>query len=441
MTSLAQALARRGALALALTLAVAGLLTAGVLHWVQVRTLDEALLATAAGHAHDPAQSRWTVEHVTPELRAFHPGESGPALPPEAVALALARERPVWLTLGDQRVVLLVAERPHPRAGGEEHQVVGAVGPRPTLGRTIGRFAAIHAGVSGVALAVAAGLLRRSTHRAFAPVRLAQAEAEAAHRLAPGQRLTEGGPEEVRAFLAAMNALLDRLELSHSAQIRFNAEAAHELRTPLAAMLGELDVALRRPREAAEYRKVLESARAEVLRLRRLVDGLMVLAHLDAGEGQIGRALLNLAEELRHSVERVRPELLDAGSAVELEVHNTPWVLAQPELLAAALDNLLRNAARHAPGGPVCARVRSDGDDALVEVDDHGPGVPAAQREALFARFARGPGARRHNREGLGLGLPITREIAREHGGDCTLDEAAGGGTRATLRLPRALPP
>jgi len=114
--------------------------------------------------------------------------------------------------------------------------------------------------------------------------------------LGEGKRLTETGPVEVRSLLAAVNDLLERLDAAHHAQACFTAEAAHELRTPVTAMLGELDVALRGAPAPDGYRQVLVSTRDEVARLRRLVEGLTALARIDAGQVDQGRERVRAAE-------------------------------------------------------------------------------------------------------------------------------------------------
>jgi two-component system, OmpR family, heavy metal sensor histidine kinase CusS len=130
-----------------------------------------------------------------------------------------------------------------------------------------------------------------------------------------------------------------------------------------------------------------------------------------------------------------------AGNQVELVVEQDPELHANRPLLEVALANLLRNAARHAPGARVVLRVRRAGDRAVFEVDDAGPGVPPERREALFERFARGGDALRRDRHGLWLGLPIAREVARRHGGECALDAAPAGGLRARLEAPCLVSP
>jgi two-component system osmolarity sensor histidine kinase EnvZ len=127
--------------------------------------------------------------------------------------------------------------------------------------------------------------------------------------------------------------------------------------------------------------------------------------------------------------------LSQAKNTVRLEVDDDPELQVHRSLLEISLGNLLRNAARHAPGAEVVVRVGRDGNTAVFEVDDAGPGIAEHEREALFDRFARAGESRRRDRSGLGLGLPIAREVARRHGGDCTLHDSPLGGLRARLTV------
>src|SRR5690606_29607032 len=212
---------------------------------------------------------------------------------------------------------------------------------------------------------------------AFRPLARARQEAERVVALGQGQRLTDDAPVEIRGLLRAVNRLLDRLDAAHGAQQRFTAEAAHELRTPVSAMLGELDVALRRPRTAEEYRAVLASTREEVERLRAIVQGLTALTRVDAGQVESQREPVRAAEVAREALAAERSTLEAAGCDVRMVVEDDPELDAHAALLQIALGNLLRNAARHAPGAPVVLRVRSEPGRAVFEVDDGGPGVPA----------------------------------------------------------------
>lgn len=443
--SLAGALVARALAALLGALAAVGAGTGALLHAAEVRSLDRALLAAAHAHAHTEATGAFEVEHSRSPVEVWLARPGDPRVPAAWAREALAAERPLARDAGDLRLLLLPAERgqardEHEERGerGEEHVLIAAASPRVTLARSVGPFAAAYSVVAAVAALGAAALLLGVVRRALGPLDRARAEAGRVSALARGDRLTEEGPDEVRALLAAINALLDRLDAAHLAQVRFTSDAAHELRTPVTAMLGEVEVALRRPREAPEYREVLASVREEIERLRALVEGLLALARIDAGQVEQGLEPAAAAELAERAAARERPALERAGCALEVAIEGDAPLRVHAPLVEAALANLLRNAAAHAAGAPVTLRVAPDADRVRFQVDDGGPGIPAAEREAVFDRFARTGEGRRRDRAGLGLGLPLAREVARRHGGDCWIEEAPGGGCRAMLTLVRA---
>lgn len=427
--SVVRQVATRGVVVLVLSLALAGLGTGAALHIQRVRALDQALLAAAHGHAHPEVDSDWEVEHSEAPFDTWVVHRDDPRVPTTAVRDVIDREVAVFIDHRDERMVLLPVEDEDEH----RHMVVAAAASRLALVETVGPFAMAYLLFSTLVAGVASVVLVGTVRAAFVPVRRARDEAEHVLGFGQGMRLTEDAPAEIRALLVAINGLLARLDVAWAAQGRFTAEAAHELRTPVTAMLGELEVALRRDHTESEYRAVLQSAHAEVVRLARIVEGLTALARLDAGEAERGRELVRARELALSALDRERSGLEDADCSVSLEIEEDSELEANAPLVELALGNLLRNAARHAPGGPVVLRVRHVGGQAVFEVDDSGPGV--ADPEAMFDRFARDGRARMRDHTGLGLGLPIAREVARRHNGDCTLHSAPSGGTRARLTV------
>lgn len=419
------------------SLALAGVGTGAVLHVQQVRALDRALLTAVHGHLHPEEDSRWEAEHSRSPIEAWVVQPGDPSLPQGIVHAMDDDEGPVFVDHGATRLVLLPVEVEGP-GDRERHELVAAAAPRVTVARSLGPFAVVYAGLSlGIAV-FASLLLSRRVRTAFAPIDRARSEAAQVAGLGRGLRLTETAPEEIRSLLHAINELLDRLDVAWAAQGRFTAEAAHELRTPVTSLLGELEVALRREPSAAD-RDVLDSAREEAVRLARIVDALSTLARLDAGEAERGRELVRARELAEAALEAERTALEGAGCTITLEIRADPELEVSAPLVELALANLLRNAARHAPGSTVALRVAIDDGEATFEVEDGGPGVPPGDREALFDRFARAPDARDRDQEGLGLGLPLAREVARRHGGDCVLEASPSGGTLARLTLGAAV--
>jgi signal transduction histidine kinase len=438
--SVAQRVAIGGATVLLVTLALVGAGTGAALHAARRRAFDEALLAAAHGRAHPDPTVEVEVEHSRSPVEAWLVGDRDPRVPEDARRRALRGEGPLFVDAGERRLVLLPFEVERGEEEDDARGLAAAAAPRLTLARSVGPFAASYGLIATAAAVVATLALVQVVRAAFRP--LDRARDEVARVVRPGEdtRLTVAGPVELRALLEAMNDLLQRLSSAHQAQARFTAEAAHELRTPVTSMLGELEVVLRGASTMEECRAALTSTREEVERLRRIVEGLTTLARLDAGQVERGREPVRAAEVAASALSTEAKTLELAGNRARLVVDDDPELLASRTLLEVALANLLRNCARHAPGADVVLRVRREGEQAVFEVDDAGPGAPPDVREALFDRFARGGEARRRDRSGLGLGLPIAREVARRHGGDCVLDAAPGGGLRARLSVPCGRP-
>lgn len=170
-------------------------------------------------------------------------------------------------------------------------------------------------------------------------------------------------------------------------------------------------------------------------RLRQIVEGLTSLARLDAGHVERDAERLRGAELATAAFAREERSLLNAGCVARLEITDDPELDGHEALLLVALTNLLRNAERHAPGATVVMGVTRDDDRVVFTVDDDGPGLEEPP-EMAFDRFSRGRSARTFDRSGLGLGLPIAREIALRHHGNCTVGRSELGGVRATLTVP-----
>lgn len=432
MSSVARRVALSGALVVILALTTVGFATGGILHAREVHALDRTLLAAAHERARPEGPGEWEVEDVESPVETWIVAPDDPVVPKEDALWALEEEEPLFTEVNGLRLLLLPVEHEYDDDD-DIDLLVAAAAPAIRLATSIGPFVITYALLASAASALSAGALWVIVRFAFAPLRRARDEAERVVSLGQGKRLTADAPVEIRPLLLSINSLLDRLDQAHTTQQRFTAEAAHELRTPVATMLGELDVALKRPRSAEEYRLVLGSTREEVDRLRSIVQGLTALTRIDAGQVEAHRELIRAAELAERALVAERSTLDGAGCAIDLVIDDDPELEVHAALMEIALGNLLRNAARHAPGTPVVFRVRSEPGRIVFEVDDGGQGVPATERNALFDRFSRSGQARRRDRQGLGLGLPLAREVARRHGGDCVLASSPLGGARARL--------
>lgn len=437
MSSLAERVTRSATAVLCGCLLVVGVVTAGLLHARAVRSLDQVLLAAAFAEAHPWQEERFANQHVRSpvEVRPFPRSaiEQGSGLYQQAIE----RQLPLWRTLGDRRVLLLVVESEDEQACSEEHPyVVMAEAPAVTLWDAALPFLGIYGGVALLTAGLAGALIRRGTRRALLPLERATRELEEVQGLGSHARLMRGGPEEVDQLLASANALLDRLEAAFDAQATFTAQAAHELRTPVTILKGELELALRRERPAHAYRESLRRAQGAVQQLAELVEGLMVLSRVESGQADRGRVVERLSEVVHRAVQREGQALSRAGCAVRIDLSADPEVCVHVPLLTAAIANLLRNVAVHAAGSPVSVEVSRRGHRACVIVQDGGAGLSGAERARVLGRFQRGS----TRREGLGLGLPLALEIARRHGGDLILGASALGGLHARLELPEVRP-
>jgi len=235
---------------------------------------------------------------------------------------------------------------------------------------------------------------------------------------------------------AELDRLLARLEAAVGHLRRFTADAAHELRTPIAALRAHLDVALARERSAEAYRAGLLDALEQTERLERLAADLLTLSAVEAGVGtEARREMVRLDALAREVAEFLEPVAQEQGRHFACRVERPVTVRGTPDLLKRLVLNLVDNAFRHTP--PTAAvelSVRAEDGAATIEVRDAGPGVPAADLPEVFERFRRGPGPT----AGTGLGLALCREITTRHGGQIALESAPAAGTTVTVTLPLA---
>ncbi|MEU2037138.1 sensor histidine kinase [Nocardia niwae] len=254
-----------------------------------------------------------------------------------------------------------------------------------------------------------------------------------AARIASGdldQRLPATGDQDLAITVESFNTMVDSLQRRIEREHRLFGDVSHELRTPLTTLMASVDV-LNRYREDLPERsqRALGLVTAEVGHLRKLLDDLLALARVEAGMHHGDAEPLSVRELLVHTLAdrrypgellTVRQDVTVRGRKVELE---------------RAVANLLHNADRHG-GGVVAVSVDRDGTDAVLTVDDAGPGVPAADRDRIFERFATARSGRR-SPDGSGIGLALVAETVATHGGRVHCTERPGGGARFVVRLPR----
>ena len=224
-----------------------------------------------------------------------------------------------------------------------------------------------------------------------------------------------------------------------AAQKRFVADASHDLRTPLAIMKAEFEVALRRPDLDETTRPVLVSGLEEVDRMSGMVDDLLTLSRIDAHQEPLAREPLDLPELARRTVDELGPLAATGGVALLADAGAEAHAIGDEGHVRRALRNVVRNAVEHSPSGSaVEVSVRGAVAGAQVVVTDHGEGMPPEVLEHVFDRFYRGDDARSRRQGGSGLGLAIARWALRGMGGDLSVESQVGVGTRVTLSLPAA---
>lgn len=274
--------------------------------------------------------------------------------------------------------------------------------------------------------------------RAVAPIRDITRQAEEIGAETLGRRITaHARTREYQRLVEVLNTMLDRLDAAFEAQRRFTADASHELRSPLTALRGEVELALRKERSPEEYRRVLESALEEAEQLSAMAEDLLTLARSDAGVIEPRRRNVRLGEPVARAMERARSRAEEKQIDLALDGEAEVFGYWDPDLLERLAANLIENAVKYTtPGGHV--RVRTDAADgaAVLVVSDTGPGIRDEDRSRIFDRFYRADAARADS-EGTGLGLSIVRAIARAHGGDVTAENREEGGARFRVRLPR----
>jgi two-component system OmpR family sensor kinase len=310
--------------------------------------------------------------------------------------------------------------------------------PKDSVATTVNRvrlFLALGV-LGGTALAFLAGLV--VAQRAMRPIAgLTRAAREVARTRDPDITLPKPQANDEVADLAhtledmlrELSAARGETEAALARQREFVADASHELRTPLTSILANLE--LLDSELQGEQREMADSALRSSRRMRRLVADLLLLARADAGR-EVPAVPVDLGAVASEAAAEARA--LSPDHPLSLDVPGRVMVSGVPDDLHRMAANLVENALLHTtPGTPVTVSVRRDGDSAVLEVADRGPGVPAELRERIFERFASGPGDRAR---GSGLGLAIVKAVADSHGGRVELSEAAGGGARFVITLP-----
>lgn len=247
---------------------------------------------------------------------------------------------------------------------------------------------------------------------------------------------TEGLPTELAQLAETFNEMLFRLDDSFRRLSQFSADLAHELRTPITNMRGEVEVALARGRSESEYRDVLGSTLEECERLSNMVDRLLLISRAEAGgaDGKLAMETLDVSRELSVVREFFEAEASELGSVLKSDDGGSMFIKANRELFQCAISNLVANSLAHTPeGGMIELKASRAGDRTRISVSDTGTGIEAEHLPHIFDRFYRADPSRSTKRGGMGLGLSIVRAIAKIHDAEVEVESEAGKGTTVTI--------
>ena len=370
---------------------------------------------------------------------------TGVPLDPSVIETAL-EGRTVYSAARDEdgETLRLVSVPVRGEGGNEAGLVVGAlqVGlDRNEIDEPLAVFLRLLAAAGPLVLLAAGGGGYLLAGRALAPVaaitELAARIGRRSGTLDLGARLNLPLPDDELGRLArTFDAMLARIDDAFARQRRFTGDAAHELRTPLALMRSQVDLALARPRSADAYREALRELDGDLERLTSLVGTLLTLARADAGKLELDQASFDLAGTVGTVLEQFAPAAAAAGVALRDEAVPTA-LRADESLIIQLLVNLIANALAHTPsGGSVTVGCRREGGQVWLWVTDTGEGIAPEHQARVFDRFTRVDAGRDRAQGGAGLGLAICRVIAEAHGGTIALESEPGLGTRVEVLLP-----
>ena len=293
-------------------------------------------------------------------------------------------------------------------------------------------------GLLCVSVPLAVWGLRRGLRPLAALAASAAAVSTANWELNPPQEARD--TQELAPLTRAMTSMLEVLHRAFTQQREFLANAAHELKTPVAILKSTLQSLLQRPRTSDEYRAGLEEALDDMARLEKLLHSMLRLARAEQwAAGNLRRDLtpVDVGLTCQMAIERARAVAQQRGIAIDFDANGPVLLPADPDDLELVWSNLLDNAIRFSPeGGTVRISVRTANGRGFVEVADRGPGIPPAELPHVFERFHRGDSSRARNTGGYGLGLAISKALVEAYGGTIEPRSSPGEGTRMVVSLP-----
>lgn len=300
------------------------------------------------------------------------------------------------------------------------------------------RFLVILAAMLPFSLLLAGGGGWLLARRALRPVDLMTRTAQQIGGEHLNERLQEtGNDDELDRLAKTLNDMLGRLDTAFHQMRQFSADASHELKTPLTILKGEMEVALRMPRSTQEYQHVLKSSLEEIDRINDLVEGLLLLARVDAGVLNLNLQPVTLKALVQETCEQMKAVAESHAVTLSLGPLEPAVVQGDKEHLRRLILNLIDNGIKYTPqDGSVSLSLHTQGEWALLRVADSGVGISAAELGHIFSRFYRSTETRDRDQRGVGLGLSIVRSIAHAHGGRIEVDSLPGKGSTFSVLLP-----
>ena len=293
-------------------------------------------------------------------------------------------------------------------------------------------------GIACLLIALGGSLIAK---RALRPIETLTATAEGMTAKELDQRIPETQEDrEFMRLIGVFNAMMERLEKSFHQATRFSADAAHELKTPLTILQGELEQAMQRAPVGSDEQQVYTSLLDEVTRLKGIIRKLLLLSRADAGQLRIQGKPVNVSSIVQGLAEDM--EILAPTLKLEMQAQPELWIQGDSDLIRQVLGNLTNNAMKYnRRGGLIRIYLRGDAEQVRFSIANTGKTIKEADRDRIFERFYRTDSSRNRNVGGVGLGLSLAREIARAHRGDLTLGKNSDGMVSFTATFPASTAP
>ena len=386
------------------------------------------VVSTDSGHAIDQSTPAESYELLSVSEEAFRTGHRNPR--------RLDHSGTAWQAT---RVRLAPETLPPAGVGKGKHSalVITVASPLARVRSTLQTLAATLFGLTAAVLAIAFFACRWMCRRALTPV-VEMADASRAMGAADlSKRLpVSSSGDELADLGRAFNDLLDRLGEAYTRESQFAGEASHQLRTPLAALIGQVEVALRRERPSEDYRKVLEVVLGQAGRLQRVVEALLFLARSESEAGRIAVESIDLAAWIPDRLREWNQHPRAADLVFEPTSDGPVCAGLQVDLFGELLDALLENALKYSPSGSqVVVRIGREDSAVWIEVEDSGCGIAEVDQPHIFRPFFRSDSGRKQGIPGAGLGLSVAARIAAAHGGTIDAVSEPGAGSRFRIRL------